>query len=110
MSDASTKDWFPAGEGLRRGFLRATPMGIIVTAALFTCLLSFTVADAVSGTTADVLNLLSIAALCVAVVAIVLDIGVVVFNRPRWAVPPLLRQEPGALVLWWQARRQRHRP
>lgn len=107
LSDVSTKEWFPAGEGLRRGLVRATPRGIIAIAGLFTCVLAFTVADAVRGAAASMLDLLSVVAACIALVAMLLDVGVVLFNRPRWAVPPPLRQEPGAVVMWWQGRGQR---
>ncbi|MFJ1754333.1 hypothetical protein [Kitasatospora sp. NPDC088134] len=31
------------------------------------------------------------------------------FNRPKFAVPPHLRQEPGTVTRWWRERRRRAR-
>lgn len=31
--------------------------------------------------------------------------GVLLFNRPKFAVPPCYRPEQGAVTMWWQARR-----
>jgi hypothetical protein len=59
--------------------------------------------DAPSGSTRQTVGMLT--GLVALLLAFAIHIPVLLFNRPRWIVPPRLRDEPGALAEWRARRR-----
>lgn len=101
--DDASRDVWLWGEPLRRGFIRGLHLGILGTIVLV--FLVFTTADLeptesvgpVAGTAVGLFFVL-----------LALSGSVVLFNRPRWAVPPHARHQPGAVHEWRARLRERH--
>ena len=100
LHEAGSRDWWPLGEALRRGFLRGLTVGIVGFTCLLIALAAAIAADAVAGTAAIVLGRTAQAFFLLFVVLLLVDAGVTLFNRPKFVVPPYLRDEPGALAMW----------
>jgi hypothetical protein len=107
MQELGTSQWWPLGAALRRGFIRGIAVGVVTCAALVLCLVFVGIAEHTSGSVSSAANSAGIAALLVIVVLILVNASITLFNRPRFAVPPPLRDEPGALALWWRGRHHR---
>ena len=100
----ATKYW-PFGEALRAGFLRALPVGIIAAFILELATTAAFFEDELTGGAQDVAGQLTIWLGIAFLVCLVLDVSVTRFNRPKFVVPPAARDERGALSLWWSGRR-----
>lgn len=93
------------GEPLRRGFLRGLHLGIL--SAVVLVFLVFATADLEpTGHIGPVVG----TAVGAFFVLLGLNALVVLFNRPRWAVPPRYRDQPGAISEWRAALRGRRGP
>jgi predicted lysophospholipase L1 biosynthesis ABC-type transport system permease subunit len=106
-----TEKWWPFGEAVREGFLRALPVGILSGTALTACMALKILEEATQGTTTSRVASGAAWVAFLAFVALLLtDLSVTLFNQPRFIVPPACREEPGAVALWWRSRRYRRRP
>jgi hypothetical protein len=65
--------------------------------------------DATTGTVSDVARKVALWAFVAFVAFLLIGVSVTLFNRPKLAVPPAARDEPGALALWWRGRRHARR-
>ncbi len=96
------------GESLRRGFVRTIHLGVVGTAAVVLVLVSSYLEDKAGN---ELLAQIGAAVERVATGAflliVLLDIVIVLFNRPKALVPPPYRNEPGALTDWMRRRRTR---
>lgn len=101
LHERGSTAWWPAGEGLRRGFLRGLPLGIIQSGVLLLIILVLLLAN--QRTPFSDAILIGLGTIWFFVVA--LDVCVVLFNHPKWAVPRKYRSEPGALQSWIGRRR-----
>jgi uncharacterized membrane protein len=104
----ATKYW-PFGEALRAGFLRALPVGIIAAFILELATTAAFFEDELTGGAQDVAGQLTIWLGSVFVLCLLLDVSVTLFNVPKVVVPPAARDERGALSLWWSSRRSKAR-
>jgi hypothetical protein len=90
-------------------YARVLPSAFFALTALVVSMLAVVVEEATTGTVSGVARKVALWAF-VAFVAFVLTGGsVTLFNRPKLAVPPAARDEPGALALWWRGRRHARR-
>ena len=88
---------------------RVLPSAFLALTALVVSMVAVVVEEATTGTVSGVARTVALWAF-VAFVAFVLTGGsVTLFNRPKLAVPPAARDEPGALALWWRGRRHARR-
>jgi hypothetical protein len=65
---------------------------------------AFSVASATSGSASSAAYRIGVALLVPLVLLILVSAGITLFNRPKFAVPPPGRDEPGALARWWRSR------
>lgn len=107
LHEAGSRDYWPLGEALRRGFLRGLVVGIVGFTCLLIALAAAIAADELTGTAAAALERTGQALFLLFVVLLVVDAGVTLFNRPKFVVPPYLRDEPGALAMWLRRGRRR---
>ena len=91
--------WWLWGQPLWEGWRRSYPVGAIGAPGLFLGYLGMLLDGTDVGTVT-----VSVGAVLL-LVGGVLMVTVVFWNRPRWVVPPSLRDEPGAMRLWWSTRR-----
>jgi hypothetical protein len=93
--------WWPYGGALWRGFTRAMPAGALGFWILIAAIVvgAFVPADETSfGLHAPVWYVVATVILFVG--ALVLQATIVLFNQPKFLVPPYMRDEPGALFEW----------
>ena len=94
--------WWIWGAPLWRGYVR----GMAAVGATFVVDLLL-IMVVIWGPGADAVLLATAAALVLSLAAgLVLAITIALFNRPRWAVPPHLRAQPGAVREWRPRRSQ----
>lgn len=105
--DHASRDVWLWGEPLRRGFIRGLHLGILGTVVLV--FLVFATADLEP---TESIGPVVGSALVLFFALLALYTSVVLFNRPRWVVPPYARDQPGAVREWRtrfrERRRQRH--
>ena len=103
------RSWWLWGDPLLRGWIRALPVGLIGGWLLVTSM-----AAAALLATETVGSALGFGVLTILVAGVFLSLGMVVaimfLNRPRFAVPPHLRDEPGALSEWRSGGSRKRRP
>src|SRR5262249_45482579 len=75
----------------------------------FLGLTALVVEEATTGTGSGVAGKVALSAGVGFVAFLLIGVSVTVFNRPKLAVPPAARDEPGALALWWRGRRHARR-
>ena len=103
------RSWWLWGDALLRGWVRALAAGLVggwllvVSMGLAALLATDTIES--SGGFALLALLVGGLFLSLAVVA-----SIILVNRPRFAVPPHARDEPGALAEWRSSRSRSHRP
>jgi len=103
------RSWWLWGDALLRGWVRALVAGLVggwllvVSMALAALLATDTIES--SGGFAVLALLVAGLFLSFAVVA-----SIILVNRPRFAVPPHARHEPGALAEWRTSRSRSRRP
>jgi hypothetical protein len=93
----------------RQGYVRGLPAAILGLTALVLSMAAVVVEEATTGTVSDVAGTVARWAFVAFVAFLLIGISVTLFNRPKLAVPPATRDEPGALALWWRGRRQARR-
>jgi len=103
----ATEKWWPFGEAVRESFIRGLPVGILACTALTASMALTVVEESTSGSTSRTAAQAAWIAFLVFVALILVDLSVTFFNRPKVAVPPATRDEPGALALWWRGRKHR---
>lgn len=100
--DRASRDGWLWGEPLRRGFIRGLHLGILGTVVLV--FLVFVTADLEpTGTMGPIAG----TAVGLFFALLVLYGSVMLFNCPRWAVPPHARAQPGAVHEWRARFRER---
>jgi hypothetical protein len=91
------------GEGLRKAFLRGILIGDLAGAAGAAAAICLWVQDDTTGHVHDLANTgLDIFAALVLFFLIVAAVNIL-FNRPKFLVPPVYRDEPGAIRFWIEA-------
>ena len=93
MNPDRPSSFWPFGLALWRGWVRLGPASALIV------LLACATAVALDAEVRWLSLPLSIAFLA----AIALFLSIVLFARPKWAIAPSLRSQPGALVEWWNA-------
>ena len=90
--------WAILGDGVRRGVVRALLPALIGCdfAVLFYGLGKW--AETATGSVREVTDTLAAGCAIAALVMMVSFLGVILFNRPKFMVPPYLRHERGALM------------
>ena len=91
------------------GYVRGLPSAILGLTALVLSMAAVVIEDATTGTVSDVARKVALGAFVAFVAFLVTGVSVTLFNRPKLAVPPATRDEPGALALWWRGRRHARR-
>ena len=91
-----------AGGPIRRGFIRGIAIAPVKALLLVLAALPFVLDWIPSGS--PIARLYGIFGLLVIAVAILMDVGIVLFNRPKFLVPPRFRDQPGAITEWRGAR------
>ncbi len=108
LYEQGSAGWWPFGESLRRGFVRTVHLGLAGTAAVVLLVVSSYLEEKAAN---ELLSPAAAAAKRVAagvfVLTLLLDIGIVLLNRPKALVPPPYRDEPGVLTHWMRRRRTR---
>lgn len=105
--DHASRDAWLWGEPLRRGVIRGLHLGILGTVVLV--FLVFATADLDPTGNMDPIAGAAVVLFCA---VLVLYGSVILFNRPRWVVPPHARDQPGAVHEWrarFRERRQQRR-
>lgn len=99
--DENTRGWWPFGEALRRGGLRSIHLGVAICATGVLAVVSFEIHDRVEARWLEATTFATAWAFSILfLVSLVIDASVLLFNRPRWLVPPRYRDEPGAIRMW----------
>ncbi|PZF82712.1 hypothetical protein [Jiangella anatolica] len=101
--------WARFGNALGTADIRSLPGCVAALALLQLGLVASLLEDALSGSASRAAGRLTVWLGAGFVAMLAITAGVVLFNRPRIAVPPAARDEPGALPLWWRSRRKRPR-
>ncbi|HEY2948430.1 MAG TPA: hypothetical protein VGJ53_08535 [Micromonosporaceae bacterium] len=91
------------------GYVRGLPSAILGLTAIVLSMLAVVVEEATTGTVSDVARRVALWTFVAFVAFLLIGVSVTLFNRPKLAVPPAARDEPGALALWWRGRRQARR-
>jgi len=91
------------------GYVRGLPSAILGLTALVVSMAAVVIEDATTGTVSDVARKVALWAFVAFVAFLLIGVSVTLFNRPKLAVPPATRDEPGALALWWRGRRHARR-
>lgn len=103
LYDKNSKGIWLWGEPMRRGFIRGLHWDIIGTVALV--IIFFTLPD--PRHTAE-LGTVTTIAIILFFLSLALNTLLILFNRPKWAVPPHYRNQPGA-IKEWVAKNKEHR-
>lgn len=93
MDSAPVAGWL-FGVELWRGWRRAQPTIIVFAHPLLLGVLALSVLEPGSGSARQIAESLVVGA---GAVMFVLTLTIIIVNRPRFAVPPTLRREPGLL-------------
>ncbi len=102
--------WWPFGGPLLRGWERSMPAAFASGWSLLVAFVTGSLAAAGKRTDSQPLHDLAyvgIAAIGVFFLSLFVMATVVLFNRPKFIVPPHLRQQPGAVQEWFRAIRRR---
>jgi hypothetical protein len=86
------------------GYVRGLPSAVLGLTALVVSMAAVVIEDATTGTVSDVARKVALWAFVAFIAFLLIGVSVTLFNRPRLAVPPAARDEPGALALWWRGR------
>lgn len=100
---SSMRGGWPFGEALRKGWVRALPVGIVGFLALSLSVATISLFESgylAPGTPWRPLALLVFPLIGIFVISVVFAITVVLFNRPRFVVSPAHRGQPGAIAEW----------
>jgi hypothetical protein len=89
----------------QEGYARSLPAGILALTALVLAMAAEVVNQASAGTLSAVFGRIALWAFIAFVALTLLAVSVVLFNVPKILVPPVSRDEPGAVTLWWRSRR-----
>lgn len=103
-SEATAK-WWPFSEALREGFVRSIPAAVLALLMLELGLIAGFFAQYLTGDGSRFAGRLNVYFGTAFVVMLLVDLGVTLFNRPKFIVPPDARSEPGAVQLWWAGRK-----
>ena len=90
--------WAILGDGVRRGVVRALLPAMIGFNFLFFFVVLAVWAETATGSVREVTDTLAAGFAIAALVMMVPFFGVILFNRPKFMVPPYLRHERGALM------------
>jgi len=90
-------------------YVRGLPSAFLGLTALVVSMLAVVVEEATTGTVSGVARKVALSAGVGFVAFLLIGVSVTLFNRPKLAVPPAARDEPGALALWWRGRRHARR-
>jgi hypothetical protein len=94
-------------EAGQEAYARSLPLAFVALNALVLSMAAVVVQQATSGTLSDGAGGFALWAFIVFAACALLNVPVVLFNVPKFVVPPASRDEHGALPLWWRSRRQR---
>ena|SRR6266851_1225393 len=86
-------------------YVRGLPSAVLGLTALVVSMAAVVIEEATTGTVSDVARAVALWAFVAFVAFLLTGVSVTLFNRPKLAVPPAARDEPGALALWWRGRR-----
>jgi hypothetical protein len=89
----------------QEGYARSFPAGVLALTGLVLAMAAEVVKQASAGTLSAVAGAIALWAFIAFVAFTLLSISVVLFNVPKVLVPPVSRDEPGAVPLWWRSRR-----
>ena len=106
---ADTRRRLSFREARQEGYARGLPSGIFALTALVVSMAAVVVEEATTGTVSGVAGKVALWAFVAFVAFVLIAVSVNLFNRPKLAVPPASRDEPGALALWWRGRRHARR-
>jgi hypothetical protein len=90
-------------------YARGLPSAVLGLTGLVVSMLAEVVEEATAGTVSGVAHTVALGAFVAFVAFLLIGASVTLFNRPKLAVPPAARDEPGALALWWRGRRHTRR-
>ena len=103
------RSWWFWGDPLLRGWIRALPVGLIGGWLLVDSMIA-----AAALATETITSGVGFGILTLLVIGLFVSLGMVatimLFNRPRFAVPPHLRDQPGAVAEWRGSGSRRRRP
>lgn len=105
--ESGFRGWWPYGDRSLKGWVRALPTSVAGAWALVIALIGMTISQVTSGPTHEVATNVAIAASVGMFLAVPIIITIIVFNRPRFLVPPPRRNEPGIIVVSRSGNRQR---
>ena len=89
----------------QEGYARSFPAAMLALTTLVLAMAAVLVEDATAGTVSTVAARVALWAFVAFVVLTAVSATVVLFNVPKFLVPPVARDEPGAIPLWWRGRR-----
>jgi len=92
-------------EARQEAYARSLPLSFLALTALVLSMAAVVIQQATSGTLSDGAGGFALWAFIVFVACALLAVPVVLFNVPKFVVPPASRDELGALQLWWRGRR-----
>ena len=91
----------------QEAYARSLPLAILALSALVLSMAAVVVQEATSGTLSDGAGEVALWAFVAFAACTLLAVSVVLFNVPKFVVPPATRDELGAVELWWRGRRTR---
>jgi hypothetical protein len=89
----------------QEGYARSLPASVFALTALVLAMAAEVVNQASGGTLSAVAGRIALWAFIAFGTLTLLAMSVVLFNVPKILVPPVSRDEPGAVALWWRSRR-----
>jgi hypothetical protein len=93
------------GQALDTGYVRSLPLNFVQLLFLELAGIAGFFEKLLFGAAGDVAGLFTIVLGCTFIASLLVWPSVWLFNRPKIVVPPALRDERGALELWWHSRR-----
>jgi hypothetical protein len=84
----------------QEGYARSLPAGILALTALVVAMAAVVVEQASDGMLSTAARRTALGAFLAFVILTLLAMSIVLFNVPKFLVPPASRDEPGALALW----------
>jgi hypothetical protein len=89
----------------QEAYARSLPLAIVALTALVVSMSAVVLQEATSGTLSDGAGEVALWAFTAFAACTLLAVSVVLFNFPKFVVPPATRDELGAVELWWRGRR-----
>lgn len=105
LREPELSQWWPFGSILGSAFVRTMHLAVLLGGGIVFLVFSDILQDHFPG---EAWRVSRVTVAFMILVLASLWVSVAAFNRPRWVVPPYLRDQPGALSALWQRLKARN--